>query len=95
MNLAIVAGAVVGERRADDMPDATYLLVDRCDPAGKRKGDYLVALDPLGAGPGEMVMLAQGSSCRWTESTTDKPVDTLIVGIVDTIDQADQVVYRK
>lgn len=95
MNLAIVAGSVVGGQRADSLPEGAYLLVDRCDPAGRRKGDYLVAFDLLGAGPGEMVMLAQGSSCRWTKPTEDRPIDTLVVGIVDLVDQADRVVYRK
>lgn len=95
MTMAIVAGSVVGDRRADGIPQAVYLLVDKCDSSGRRKGDYLVALDPLGAGTGEMVLLAQGSSCRWTPMTDEKPIDTLIVGIVDMIDQHDQVVYRK
>ena len=51
------------------------------------QGEYLVALDMVGADRGQLVLLTQGSSCRWTARTDDRPMDTLVVAIVDTIDQ--------
>ncbi len=87
MNLARVSGTVVATRRADGVPGATWLLVEECDPRGTGRGECLVALDMVGADRGQMVLLTQGSSCRWTMRTEDRPMDTLVVAIVDHVDQ--------
>jgi len=86
MNLARVRGTVVADRRSDGVEGARYLLVEDCSPAGEGRGEYLVVLDLVGAERGQLVMLAQGSSCRWTYRTADKPMDALAIGIVDEID---------
>jgi len=86
MNLARVRGTVVADRRSDGVEGARYLLVEDSSPAGEGRGEYLVALDLVGAERGQLVMLAQGSSCRWTYRTADKPMDALAIGIVDEID---------
>ena len=49
-------------------------------------GSTVVAVDSVGAGEGELIMFTQGSSARLTENTKDKPVDAVIVGIVDTVE---------
>ncbi len=95
MNLARVRGTVVASRRADKVDGAKWLLVEDCDQKGAGKGEYLVALDMVGADRGQLVLLTQGSSCRWTYRTDDRPMDTLVVAIVDEIDQAGTVVYRQ
>ena len=96
MTTAIVAGTVVGTARADTVPSGKYLLVDECSLAGARSGRYLVAYDATGqAGTGEMVLVSQGSSARQTERTKDRPIDTVIVGIVDEVTEGDGAVYRK
>jgi microcompartment protein CcmK/EutM len=95
MNLARVRGTVVASRRSDQVAGAKWLLVEDCDQAGVGKGEYLVALDMVGAERGQLVLLTQGSSCRWTHRTDDRPMDTLVVGIVDTIDQGGAVVYQQ
>ena len=77
----------------DDVTGARFLLVEECAQRGEGRGVFLVALDAVGADRGQMVMLAQGSSCRWTHLTEDQPIDTLIVGIVDQIDERGTVVY--
>ena len=87
MNLARVRGTVVATKRADQVPGPRWLLVEECDPQGKGRGDCLVALDMVGADRGQTVLLTQGSSCRWTTRTEDKPMDTLVVAIVDSVDQ--------
>ena len=86
MTLALVRGTVVASNRADGVDGARYLLVEDCDQRGAGRGDHLVALDLVGADRGQLVLLAQGSSCRWTYETDDKPMDTLVVAIVDRMD---------
>ena len=94
MNLAVVCGTAVGTVRGDTMKDARFLLIESAGPDGHGTGDYLVALDAVGARSGDMVMYSQGSSCRWTFDTEDQPVDTLITGIIDAIDDARHRVYQ-
>ena len=95
MILGTVAGTVVSTRRADGIEAPRYLLVDQCDQQGKQKNNFLVALDMIGARPGEVVLVCQGSPCRQTPLTDDKPFDALIVAIVDLIDEKGTVVYKK
>ena len=93
MNLARVRGTVVSTRRSDKVDGARFLLVEECDQRGAGRNEYLVALDMVGADRGQMVLLTQGSSCRWTSRTDDRPMDTLVVAIVDQIDERGAVTY--
>ena len=95
MILGTVVGTVVAEKRADRIEAAKYLLIDQCKQHGTGKNSFLVALDMIGAGPGEMVLLSQGSAARQTALTDNRPMDTIIVGIVDCIDEQGTVVYKK
>ncbi len=87
MTLARVRGTVVAAKRSDGVANPRFLLIEDCDQQGEGRGEFLVALDLVGAERGHLVLVAQGSSCRWTSATADKPMDTLIVAIVDRIDQ--------
>jgi microcompartment protein CcmK/EutM len=93
MTIARVRGTVVATRRSDKVEAAKWLLVEECDQKGAGRGDYLVALDMVGADRGQMVLLTQGSSCRWTHRTDDRPMDALVVAIVDEIDQGGESIY--
>ncbi len=95
MIFARVAGTVVATRRSDELPGAKYLLVELCDQRGRGRQDYLVALDGIGAGVGELVMVTQGPSARQLPFSDKKPVDALISGIVDLVDENGEVVFRK
>ena len=95
MNLARVRGTVVAARRSDGLESPTFLLVEECDQRGDGRKDYLVALDMVGADRGQLVLLTQGSSCRWTFRTGDRPIDTLVVSIVDQIDMHGDVVWNR
>lgn len=95
MNLGIVVGTVVANRRADGIEAPTYLLIDQCDQHGTVKHDFVVALDLVGAGHGEMVLLGQGSSARQTTVSDNRPMDALVIAIVDCIDEYGQTVYQK
>jgi len=95
MNLARVRGTIVATQRSDAVVSPRFLLVEECDQQGEGRGDYLVALDMVGAERGHLVLLTQGSSCRWTYATDDRPIDTLIIAIVDEIDQAGIYVWKQ
>jgi microcompartment protein CcmK/EutM len=94
MNLAKVAGTVVSGVRTDGIKEARYLLVEDCDQAGVGRNEYLVALDIIGADRGQLVLLTQGSSCRWTKEAEDRPIDTLIVAIVESADSGGTTIYK-
>ena len=94
MTLAVVRGTVVATKRADKVDGARWLLVEECSQSAQGKGEYLVGLDMVGAERGQVVLLTQGSSCRWTSRTDDRPMDTLVVAIVDTIHSGGQAQYN-
>jgi microcompartment protein CcmK/EutM len=95
MIFAKTVGTVVSTARSDEIEGAKFLLVRECSCKGELKDSYMVALDAVQAGPGEMVLVAQGSSCRQLENTFQKPVDALIVGIVDSVDERGDLVFRR
>jgi carbon dioxide concentrating mechanism protein CcmL len=95
MILARVVGTVVCSTRNDGMEGARYLLVEKTNKHGEKKGDYLVALDIIGTGNDELVLVTEGSPSRETPGTVNKPCDALVVGIVDLVDENDEVIYRK
>ena len=95
MILGTVVGTVVSTRRFDGIESARYLLVEQCDQQARGKQDFHVALDMIGARDGEVVLLCQGSAARQTKTTNDRPIDALIVAIVDLIDEKGTVVYKK
>jgi len=95
MVFAFVVGTVVSTQRDDGIPDAKYLLVEKCDQYGSRKGSYIVALDHVGAERDELVLVSEGSPNRNTPRTNDRPIDASILGIVDLVDEMGTVVYQK
>ncbi len=95
MILGKVAGTVVCSARRDGVVGPTFLLVEQCSTRGEGKGDWLVALDGVGAGIGEVVLVAQGPSARQTPASKDRPVDALVCGIVDLVDERGSIVFAK
>ncbi len=90
-----VAGTMVSTEKADNLEGVRYRLVEKCDQRGKVMNDFLIALDMVNSAEDDIVLLAQGSSCSWTELTKNKPVDTIIVGIVDLIDEKGKLTYKR
>lgn len=86
MTLGKVIGTVWATRKDDQLTGMKLLLVQELDLDGKLKDRFIVAVDSVGAGVGETVLFAQGSSARQTDLTRDKPVDAVIVAIVDKLD---------
>jgi microcompartment protein CcmK/EutM len=71
------------------------LVVRQLDAENREVGGYVVAADAVGAGVGEVVLYATGSSARQTEMTKDRPCDAVIMAIVDTWEIGGAEVYRK
>jgi ethanolamine utilization protein EutN len=99
MFLARVIGSVVATKKDPAMVGRKLLLVrpmlvDEAQPERFRPGqNTIVAVDTLGAGAGELVLLCQGSSARQAAGMKSLPVDAVVVGIVDTVDVLNRKVY--
>jgi ethanolamine utilization protein EutN len=85
MILARVVGTVVATRKDPRLEGKKLLVLKPVSPDGKEEAGYLVAVDTVGAGFRETVIAVSGSSARMAEGCRDQPVDTAIVGIVDTV----------
>jgi len=87
MFLAKVVGTVVSTRKSELLTGRTLLVVEPIDFAEQAsRGQPLVAVDSVGAGEGEVVLVVQGSSARLTETTQDTPCDATVMAIVDYIE---------
>ena len=89
MILAKIVGTVVATRKDERLVSNKLMLARPVDPMGKLDGGYLVAVDTVDAGTGEIVIIVSGSSARMATGMKDMPVDAVIVGIVDTVDMPD------
>jgi microcompartment protein CcmK/EutM len=95
MQLARVVGTVVSTRKEPNMEGLKLLVVRPLDEEGRDAANALVAADAVGAGPDEVVLIAAGSSARQTQMTDKKPVDAVVMAIVDTWYVGDKEKYRK
>jgi ethanolamine utilization protein EutN len=100
MILARVEGSVVATKKNTKMLGNKFLLVRPLvidSPTAhewKPGTSTLVAVDSLGAGEGEIVLVVQGSSARLAAEDKNSPVDAVVIGIVDTVDVAKNILYR-
>ena len=95
MNLGKVTGTLVASRKEPLMEGLPLLIVRQLSADGSLAGGYVVAVDSVGAGVGEVVLYASGSSARQTQATKDKPCDAVIMAIVDQWDLDGETVYVK
>jgi microcompartment protein CcmK/EutM len=96
MLLARVTGTVVSTRKEPKIEGIRFMILEKLDPATMQgKKDFVVAMDTVGAGLGEVVFYVAGSSARMTAVTEGKPSDASIIAIVDAIDLEGRLVYRK
>ncbi len=86
MTLGKVIGTVWATRKDEQLVGLTLQIVRELNLDGTLKDRFLVAVDSVGAGVGETVLFAQGSSARQTEVTKNRPVDAVITAIVDKMD---------
>lgn len=101
MFVAKVTGSMVATQKVDAMVGYKLLVVEpfRLDPEGRQNlvttGRTFIAVDMLGAGEGDFVLITQGSSARLTPETKNMPIDTVIIGIVDTVHVEHGCVYSR
>ena len=95
MLLGRVVGTVVSTNKEEELNGLKFLLVRGADAEGKPTGSLVVAIDAVGAGVGEVVLYASGSSARQTQVTKDRPVDATIMAIVDSIELEGRQTYTK
>ncbi|RLD14590.1 MAG: ethanolamine utilization protein EutN [Caldiserica bacterium] len=95
MQFALVIGNVVCTQKDEKVPREKLLLVQPLDINWKPKGNPLVAVDAVGAGEGELVLIVSGSSARQTKITQNRPVDTTVMAIVDYVEKEGKIVFDK
>ncbi len=101
MFIAKVAGSLVATQKTAAMVGFKLLVVEPFRLEGKKRqslettGRTFIAVDTLGAGEGEFVLITQGSSARMTPETEKLPVDTVVIGIVDKVHIEEMCVYSR
>ena len=101
MFVAKVTGSIVSTQKVDSMTGQKLLIVEpfRVDPKDRNSlvstGRSFVAVDTLGTGVGDMVLITQGSSARFTPETNNLPIDCVIIGIVDTVHVEKNCVFNR
>jgi microcompartment protein CcmK/EutM len=101
MFVAKVTGSLVATQKVDSMVGHKLLVVEpyRVDPQDRNRlvttGRTFVAVDTVGAGEGEYVLITQGSSARLTPETKNLPIDTVIVGLIDTVHVDHNCIFRR
>lgn len=86
MRMGRVIGSVVSTRKDPKLTGLKLLIVENLTLELEPEGGYVVAVDAVGAGAREVVLYATGSSARQTEQTRDRPVDAVIMAILDQFD---------
>jgi microcompartment protein CcmK/EutM len=95
MLLGRVAGTLVASQKEASLEGLKLLVVRQVDVDGQELPGYVVAADAVGAGVGEMVLYATGSSARQTTFTQERPCDAVVMAIVDEWELGGRVIYRK
>jgi microcompartment protein CcmK/EutM len=95
MLLGRVAGTLVASRKEATLEGLKFLVIKQVDVDEKETGGYVVAADAVGAGVGEIVLYATGSSARQTRYTHERPCDAVVMAIVDTWEVGGEEKYRK
>ncbi len=101
MKLGRIVGTVVSTRKDEKIESLKLYVVRDLSVASAsadaltEKSSFVIAADTVGAGLGEVVLYASGSSARQTKMTDGKPVDASVMAIVDNIDLDGREIYRK
>jgi len=95
MLLGKVVGTVVSTRKDPKIAGLKFMVVKQIDVEGVETGSYVIAADAVGAGVGEVVLYATGSSARQTVLTDRRPIDGAIMAIVDLWEINGEMKYHK
>jgi carbon dioxide concentrating mechanism protein CcmL len=95
MQIARVCGTVVSTQKEPSLQGVKFLLVQFLNEEGQPLPEYEVAADSVGAGLDEWVLVSRGSAARQTSGTESRPLDALVIGIIDTVSFENQFLYSK
>lgn len=95
MQIAKVRGTVVSTHKTRSLTGTKLLLLQFMDAQGQPLPKYEVAGDLVGAGVDEWVLVSRGSAARIDSGTEHRPLDAMVVGIIDTVTVANSLIYSK
>lgn len=95
MNMGKIIGTVVASQKDEKLNGLKFHIVHHVDLEGKLTSGFVVAADAVGAGLGEVVLYASGSSARQTVLTENRPIDAVIMAIVDAVEIEGKITYKK
>jgi carbon dioxide concentrating mechanism protein CcmL len=95
MQIARVCGTVVSTQKEPSLRGVKFLLVQLLNEEGQPLPEYEVAADSVGAGIDEWVLVSRGSAARQTSGGESRPLDALVIGIIDTVSVDNDLLYRK
>jgi len=88
-------GSAVSTVKDENLRGLKLLVVQETTPTDELRGEPFVAADTVGAGEGELVLIVVGSTARYTDKTRNFPVDAAIIGVLDSLEVAGEVTFRK
>lgn len=96
MQIARVCGTVVSTQKEPSLQGVKFLVLQFVDEEGNPLPQYEVAADSgVGAGLDEWVLVSRGSAARQTLGGETRPIDALVIGIIDTVSVENSLLYRK
>ena len=95
MDFARVVGSAVSTIKAESLTGRKLLVLRSADASDNLFGEPFVAVDAVGAGEGEFVLVSRGSAARHTLSTDGTPVDAVIMAILDSVELDGATSFRK
>ncbi len=95
MQIAKVLGTVVSTQKLRSLTGTKFLLLQWIDENGQLLSQYDVAADPVGAGIGEWVLVSRGSAARQEMGHEQRPIDAMVIGIIDTVSVENRRIYGK
>ncbi|HEY9814386.1 MAG: carbon dioxide concentrating mechanism protein CcmL [Leptolyngbya sp. DLM2.Bin15] len=95
MQIAKVCGTVVSTQKDPSLTGVKFLLLQLLDEQGNPLPEYEVAADTVGAGVDEWVLVSRGSAARQVSGSESRPLDALVIGIIDTVSLDNRLFYSK
>jgi carbon dioxide concentrating mechanism protein CcmL len=95
MQIAKVRGTVVSTHKTRSLTGVKLLLIQYVDANGELQPKYEVAGDTVGAGLNEWVLITRGGAARVEDSNRERPLDAMVVGIIDTVTVENRMLYSK
>jgi carbon dioxide concentrating mechanism protein CcmL len=95
MQIARVLGTVTSTQKEPSLRGTKFLVVQLIDDDGEPLSGYEVAADNVGAGVGEWVLISHGSAARQVPGSEQRPVDTAVIAIIDTVGIENRLLYSK